>query len=61
VKIVGIFLDRRACFAIIIYNKDDDIGPAAPVIEPGGLAPDMLRLRPSTIAGDREGSREFSR
>ena len=24
-KIVGIFLDRRARFVIIVYNKDDDI------------------------------------
>jgi hypothetical protein len=29
VKIVGIFLDRRARFVIIIYNKDDDIRAAA--------------------------------
>jgi hypothetical protein len=29
VKIVGILLDRRACFVIIIYIKDDDIRAAA--------------------------------
>ena len=37
VKIVGIFLDRRTCFVIIIYNKDDDIRLAAAVFEPGVL------------------------
>ena len=54
--------DRRACFVIIIYNKDDDIRAAAPVIEPGGLTLDMLRPRRSTIADDREERPErFSR
>ena len=28
-KIVGIFLDRRARFVIIIYDKDDDVRAAA--------------------------------
>jgi hypothetical protein len=29
VKIVGIFLERRARFVIIIYNKDDVVRAAA--------------------------------
>ena len=31
-KIVGIFLDRRARFVIIVYNKDDDIVRAAALV-----------------------------
>jgi hypothetical protein len=54
VNIVGIFLDRRTCFVIIIYNQDDDIRAAAPVIEPGGPTLDILRATRSTMAGDRE-------
>ena len=38
-KIVAIFLDRRARFVIIIYNKDDDIRAAVhvPAWMAGGL------------------------
>jgi hypothetical protein len=46
VKIVGIFLDRRARFAIILYTKDNDIRPVAPLIERGRLTLDMLRANP---------------
>src|SRR5579872_5690143 len=34
-KTVDLFLDCRARFVIIIYNKDDDIRPAASVIHTG--------------------------
>ena len=60
-KIVGIFLDRRARFVIIIYNKDDDIRAAAPVAKPAGPNLDMLRPRRSAIASDRVERPELSR
>jgi len=46
VKIVGIFLDRRARF--VIHNKNDYIRAAPPVVEPAGLNLDMLRPRRSS-------------
>ena len=50
VKIVGNFFDRRAGFVIIIYNRNDDIRAAVPVVEPAVLHLDVLRPRRSTIA-----------
>jgi hypothetical protein len=50
VKIVGIFLDCRSRFVIIIYNKDDDIRAAALVAAwmAGSL---FIRLDGSKIPG----------
>jgi hypothetical protein len=60
VKIVGNFFDRRAGFVIIIYNRNDDIRAAVPVVEPAVLNLDMLRPRRSVIADDRVERPEFS-